>query len=247
MGRKNISVGIQLDEREAASDLKCVKAVTGGLQAAAVPVLVPVLLRLCDLLCPGSDSRPQGEQRRGFSIIIDGAESVNEQRCITGTSRCMQGNFSPAPWKEERGRRGRRSKKWLVFKAEIINSADVWTDSCAAWNVITSSSVSVGKLGRWWSWWRLRPPSLTLTETRRRTVLNNVSLTTFYSFCWVKTHFSTKTFRLQSWRRWRWVMSQQRKTPQWHHRWVWPAVKPPFALRRDILQLNEKLYYQRRQ
>lgn len=80
--------------------------------------MVLVLLRLCDLLCPGSDSRPQGEQseqRRGFSIIIDGVESVNEQRCITGTSRCMQGNFSSAG-----GRDGVKSDSFSKQRKQII-------------------------------------------------------------------------------------------------------------------------------
>lgn len=40
------------------------------------------------------------ESREGVSIIT---ESVNEHRCITGTSRCMRGNFSPASREEADG------------------------------------------------------------------------------------------------------------------------------------------------
>ena len=77
------------------------------------------------MICSGSDSKPRGQQRRGFSIIIDGVESVNQQRCITGTSRCMQGNFSPAPWEEEEEEEEEEGKQLIAVKA-----ADVWTDPC---------------------------------------------------------------------------------------------------------------------
>lgn len=63
-------------------------------------VLVQVLLRPSGFCC--AQEVIQGPRRAesrggGVSIITDGVESVHQHRYITGTSRCMQGNFSPAP------------------------------------------------------------------------------------------------------------------------------------------------------
>lgn len=71
----------------------------------------------------GGGSRKWLQARgRGGSIIIDCEESVNQHRCITGTSRCMQGNFSLLP---ERRRRRRSEGDWCSKQSkQIIKASD---------------------------------------------------------------------------------------------------------------------------